>query len=428
MTKVRVSDDTAGTSYRISKFGGVCKHCNEYYGAGQKVNWNPRVKGTCCHAGCYARYGSPVVVQETYTSGENGLVSRTPVTPFGETVASVVASPSVAVVEVKPSPVASEQKNGLGETIADAIAPYLDGRLKGFVTQEQIDSIIDTLMTQLAGLEGKVNSASGRVETLEVTVSSSEGFTTSSISNPHPKLKDVLAIVNTVVFGKRSIPYMHGPAGSGKTTLAMQVAQALGITFHTVSLNRQSTPTVVMGFVDAHGVYQGTPYAEAWINGGVILIDEFDNASGNLLTTFNTGWANGVMTFPNGQYRQHKDCIIVAAGNTCGRGADRQYNERQQLDAATLDRLDYIEVPYDEQLELALATKISPSHGERWCKYVQSVRAKVTANSIRITVSPRASYRGAALLQNGMEWDKVIETTIRKGLDVDSWNKIKGGY
>ena len=48
-----------GTGYRTSKYKGKCQWCGEYYFPLDKVNWNPRVRGTVCHAGCYSYYGSP---------------------------------------------------------------------------------------------------------------------------------------------------------------------------------------------------------------------------------------------------------------------------------------------------------------------------------------------------------------------------------
>jgi|SRR5215467_225913 len=54
--KKRVADEVSETPFRLSKFDGKCAHCGEAYHVGDRVNWNPRIKGTCCHAGCYAAY------------------------------------------------------------------------------------------------------------------------------------------------------------------------------------------------------------------------------------------------------------------------------------------------------------------------------------------------------------------------------------
>jgi cobaltochelatase CobS len=87
--------------------------------------------------------------------------------------------------------------------------------------------------------------------------------------------------------------------------------------------------------------------------------------------------------------------VAIAAGNTFGRGASREYVGRQQLDAATLDRFTVFEVDYDEALELAIAGN------DDWTRYVQKVRKAVEREKVRAIVSPRASISGAKLLAVG---------------------------
>jgi len=49
-----------GMSFRgTAKDHGTCRLCGQSYQPSDHVNWNARVKGTVCHAGCYAKYGSP---------------------------------------------------------------------------------------------------------------------------------------------------------------------------------------------------------------------------------------------------------------------------------------------------------------------------------------------------------------------------------
>lgn len=108
---------------------------------------------------------------------------------------------------------------------------------------------------------------------------------------------------------------------------------------------------------------------------------------------------------------RHPDFCAIAAGNTFGRGADRQYVGRNQLDAATLDRFQTYEVDYDEQLESQIAGC------DPWTHYVQAVRRALEKEKVRHVVSPRASISGARLISAGMALAKVEESCIWKGLD-----------
>jgi cobaltochelatase CobS len=231
------------------------------------------------------------------------------------------------------------------------------------------------------------------------------------VENSHKILPDV---VMAVVAGTH--PFLVGPAGSGKTTLAMQVADTLKRKFY--ADNRITSEFKLLGYMDATGKYVRTQFREAYEKGGVFLLDEVDASDPDVLTTFNSALANGMCPFPDKLIQAHKDFVALAAGNTYGRGADREYVGRTQLDAATLDRFVVIEVDYDEVAELAWATN------DDWTLYVQQVRKAIREEKIRHIVSPRASIYGARLLAAGMERDLVIERTIWKGLDEAQRNRI----
>jgi cobaltochelatase CobS len=224
------------------------------------------------------------------------------------------------------------------------------------------------------------------------------------IETAHNALPD---IVTAVVAGVS--PFLVGPAGSGKTTLAEQVATVLKRKFYLES--RVTSEFKLLGFIDAAGHVVRTQFREAYEHGGVFLLDEVDASDPDALTAFNSALANGLAAFPDALVKRHADFVAIAAGNTYGRGADRQYVGRNQLDAATLDRFCIFEVDYDEMLELEL------SGDPDWARHVQKVRRAVELEKVRHVVSPRASISGAKLLAAGMDRAKVEESVIWKGLD-----------
>lgn len=212
-----------------------------------------------------------------------------------------------------------------------------------------------------------------------------------------------------------------GAAGSGKTTCAHNVADALGLKFYAMSVGQQTTKSDIFGFVDAHSNYKRTQFRDAFENGGVFLFDEIDAGNAGVLTAINAALANGTCAFPDGMVKRSDDFVCIAAGNTFGRGADRQYVGRQQLDAATLDRFAVIDFDYDEELELEI------SGNRNWTRQVQRMRANAMANNLRVVISPRASINGAKLLAAGFTESEVKEMIVFKGIGEKERNIIENG-
>ena len=211
-----------------------------------------------------------------------------------------------------------------------------------------------------------------------------------------------------------------GPAGSGKTTAAKNIAKALGRDFASISFGPMTMQSQLLGYEDAHGVYHETLFVKAFRDGGVFLGDEMDAASAAVLVTINMALANGEMATPAGMIKKHEDFVFIAGANTFGTGADRQYVGRAQLDAATLDRFCFIAWDYDEALELEICGNAD------WFRVVQGYRMNAEKHGLKVVISPRASINGAQLLAAGMQQDKVEKMLIFKGLDKQTINKIKG--
>lgn len=276
--------------------------------------------------------------------------------------------------------------------------------------EDAVKSLLDSVsMTMLERVPEMVrNTLAEMTRTVEIKLPKQPSV---KVEHSHKILPDV---VMAVVAGTH--PFLVGPAGSGKTTLASQVCQVLKRKFY--AENRVTSEYKLLGYMDATGKYVRTQFREAYEHGGGFLLDEVDASDPDVLTTFNSALANGMCPFPDKLVKAHKDFFAIAAGNTFGRGADRQYVGRNQLDAATLDRFVVLEVDYDEVAELAWASN------DDWTLYVQQVRKAVAAEKVRHIVSPRASIFGARLLAAGMERGLVAERCIWKGLDASNRARI----
>tara|TARA_R110000803_G_scaffold149081_6_gene214531 strand:- start:5109 stop:6419 length:1311 start_codon:yes stop_codon:yes gene_type:complete len=208
-----------------------------------------------------------------------------------------------------------------------------------------------------------------------------------------------------------------GPAGSGKTTAVRNVADSLELPFYSKSVSSQTGVHEFFGYQDANGKYVRTLFREAYENGGVFLLDEFDAGNPNVLASMNQATANGECAFADGMIKKHEDFVVVMAGNTFGHGATSEYVGRNKIDSATLDRFAFIQFDYDEKLELKI------SQNKDWCKEVQALRQKASDKKIKTIISPRATFDGEKLLMVGMAKKVVLELIIFKGL-TDSEKKL----
>ncbi len=293
-------------------------------------------------------------------------------------------------------------------------APSSNGQL----TREDITGMIDDAFKVWAGTpadESMVRRIAGELlaSTREIDVNL-PGKKTKKIAAQHKTFETLLLMVAT-----KTPVYMVGPAGSGKTHAAEQVAKALGLDYYCESVCIQTPASKLVGYMDATGNYVQTVFRQAYEHGGIFLLDEMDNGNANVLAILNAALANGQASFPDGMVKRHKDFFCIAAANTYGYGADRQYVGRCQLDAATLDRFITLEWDYDEALERKIACN------DEWTDYVQAARKAASTLGIRVVISPRASVHGGRLLEAGMPREAVEHAVLYKALDKQSVQKIK---
>lgn len=210
--------------------------------------------------------------------------------------------------------------------------------------------------------------------------------------------------------------YLHGPAGSGKTTAGRKCAEAFGLDFYFAA--KVESEYMLLGFKDARGETVRTQFREAYEHGGVFLFDELDGSSPGAVVALNAALANGICPFPDGIIMRHENFKCIAAGNTKLSGASRQYVGRSQLDAASIDRFAFVEFGYDDALETALATNSA------WCEYVQAARKAVADRGLPHLITPRATYDGCKLIEAGLDAESVSAAVLWKGLDAETVGQV----
>ena len=211
--------------------------------------------------------------------------------------------------------------------------------------------------------------------------------------------------------------YLYGPAGSGKNTIAEQIADALGVDFY--YQNTLVTKFDISGYKNAQGEYEETPFYKAWKNGGLFFADELDNSTAEAIIALNAALANGYYTFPNSGEKVAKspNFYCIAAGNTNGQGATEEYCGRYQMDESSRDRFAFIEINYNKKVE----ESICGGHLDI-LEFVRDLRSVTKSLQIKLICGYRAISRLAKFYD--MDTKFVLDSFIFKGLSVDDIREI----
>lgn len=352
----------------ISRFPGTCTACHGRFDKGEPIIWHERGKAT--HEVCPS--SKPAVL---------------PIPPKP----AVTASPTAS----KPA-TATDNGDALAK-LAEAIALLSTSTLDRETVAEMITQAIQAREPK-----------SVRV----IIENRKSGETAETMPTDHSNMAQLLYLL-----AKRHHVYLYGEPGSGKSTAAQLAAQRMGLQYGYVALNPQSPKSELFGFIRPDGTFQETVFYQCYKNGGIFCIDEMDNSSGALLTTLNGALENGHCAFPCGIVDRHADFIVVATGNTCGRGASPQFPERRPFDAAFGERFFFIEWSYDTELEKNITLTVNPK-ADTWLEWVSNVRAFCQTNYPKLLASPRASFRGADYLgDTALEPAQIADGLVFKGID-----------
>lgn len=311
-------------------------------------------------------------------------------------------------VTATPDPLASTTIGGADaafnafQAMVASMAPQVDEQTVRAIVKEQLDQVIFPTKTVI------VREKDGETKVIE---------------GAHERLADVTTFL---LAGLHVM--MVGPAGTGKSTLAEQAAESLGLPHYSLSLSPQTPTSALLGYMNATGDYVGTLYRQAFEHGGVFHFDEIDNSHPSVLAVVNAGLANGYAAFPDGMVKRHDDFRCVASANTYGRGADRQYVGRQAMDAATLDRFAVITVNVDEILEtqLCMNTGLRDAKVIEVLTFTRKLRKNAVDKGMRVIVSPRASIGMCKLLEAGVSWKDAAEAVVYKGISDQDKKKLNG--
>jgi hypothetical protein len=340
-----------------------------------------------------------VVKVEDCTKVVHNDVKPAPVVP--------AAAPVAPVSDGNNNDVTAKIMAALTPAIAAAVGAAIPAPATPVVDVDAVNAIIDG---RLAPFAGDILSMKDEIKNMcvrhDISINNAPSVHIDGVL--HDKFECVLC------WCKNRVPvYLFGPAGTGKNVLSEQIATAMGLTFYYCGCLQNKYE--LEGFVAADGTYQETEFYKAFTEGGVFLFDEIDGTAAEVLIAFNAALANGYYNFPQkGRIKAHKDFIVLAAGNTCGRGGNDAYNGRYQLDASTLDRFAFVSLDYDKKIEMAQA-----NNDADLVNFAHDLRDAIKKQNLTYTVSPRALHRVVVAIACGCSISDALKMSVCGGWSAD---------
>lgn len=296
-----------------------------------------------------------------------------------------------------------ETKSQLDSQTQDAVAFGLGNSLAGLAdkvvkhatheAKKHLDALTEATKAKLQELESNTT-------TMHVQVNEQAVLKLKTEASPYlPRL------ITNAKLGLYTM--LVGPAGAGKTTMASQLAEVLGLPFSAVCLSAGASETWLFGRQTPNGFVEGS-FSKMYREGGVFLADEIDAADANMLLSINTALSHHEMFNPiSGEtITRNANFVFIGAANTNGKGASHTYTGRSRLDAATLDRFVAIQIDYNTKLEKQLA------QSTELYDYLNKLRKKLSNESLSEVVSTRCYLFSGKQLLAGVRFADILESVI----------------
>jgi hypothetical protein len=313
---------------------------------------------------------------------------------------------------------AATSTNEHANSDAAALLELLRKTIGSSVDANQVREIVDATIKEKANaIAAELKDLISPVTRVQLIAPSGEA---KDVDGPvHPNFPLLLKMAQARdVDGHHLNIFLSGEASSGKTTACKQLAKALERTWY--FNGAISMPHEMLGFIDAAGNYHRTPFRDAYEHGGIYTFDEVDRSDPVALLAVNPHLANGVATFPDGQIKRHKDCLLICTANTWGNGANADYCGATKLDAAFMSRFPTrLAWNIDKVFEMSIASN------ESWAQRIQAARAKAQAAGLKVMIDVRMTLAGAALIASGLSEQEAAEVTYLANITPDQRRMIE---
>jgi len=273
----------------------------------------------------------------------------------------------------------------------------------GSIDESQVEAIVERKLKAIKPTKVEVVSAKA----------------TKRIDMAHKNFADGVALVG---LGKNIA--LIGEAGSGKSFGAIQMAQSLDLDYVVESCHGKMQSFDLVGAMSpTTGSYITTKLRDAYENGKVLILDEFDRSNTETTIALNGVLAGDVYGFPDGMVKRHADFRVIACQNTMGNGASKTYASAKPQDGSTLTRFTRLEWNIDSKLELAICGDNMVTEA------VQKVRNNAKDNGYdQILITPRQCMDANEMV-DVLGWDlkKAINFSCLNGLADDVKKRLLNG-
>jgi DNA replication protein DnaC len=273
----------------------------------------------------------------------------------------------------------------------------------GSIDESQVEAIVERKLKAVQPLKVEVVSATS----------------TKRVEMAHKSFADGVALLG---LGKNIA--LIGEAGSGKSFGAIQMAQSLDLDYVVESCHGKMQSFDLVGAMSpTTGSYISTKLRDAYENGKVLILDEFDRSNTETTIALNGVLAGDCYGFPDGMVTRHKEFRVIACQNTFGTGASKTYASAKAQDGSTLTRFTRLPWDIDTHLERAIC-----GHNDV-TRAVQMVRKNAKDNGYdQILITPRQCMDANQMVDT-LGWDlkKAINFSCLNGLADDIKKRLLNG-
>lgn len=273
----------------------------------------------------------------------------------------------------------------------------------GSIDEAAVEKIVDKRLKEQRAVKVEVVSAKA----------------TKRVDKAHKNFADAVALVG---LGKNIA--MIGEAGSGKSYGAIQMAQALDLDYSVVSCHGKMQSFDLVGAMSpTTGQYISTALRDAYENGKVLILDEFDRSNNETTIALNGILAGDCYGFPDGMVKRNPAFRVIACQNTFGSGSSKTYASAKPQDGSTLTRFTRIKWDIDAKLEIAICGDNNVTRA------VQSIRQNAKEKGYdQILITPRQAIDANQIVDSlGWTAKKAIEFTCLNGLADDVKKRLMDG-
>ena len=314
--------------------------------------------------------------------------------------AELMSEPEFVELKTKKTTPMQKGSKTPQELMLEAMAMLQGG---GQIDEAQVVSIVDKRLKEQRAVNVEVVSAKA----------------TKRIDKAHKNFADAVALLG---LGKNLA--LIGEAGSGKSFGAIQMAQALDLDYSVVSCHGKMQSFDLVGAMSpTTGQYISTALRDAYENGKVLILDEFDRSNNETTIALNGILAGDCYGFPDGMVKRNAEFRVIACQNTFGAGSSKTYASAKAQDGSTLTRFTRIEWDIDAKLETAICGDNEVTRA------VQAVRKNAKDKGYdQILITPRQAIDANQMVDSlGWSTKKAIEFTCLNGLAGDVKKRLMDG-